>query len=314
MNNILIIRMLELGDIASIAIPAIRHVRKTNPDANITCLTHGQGGEVLRIVEPNVTVLTLENGVWPENILQALEAFIGVAERVIGTKYDSIINLDIGFMPCVLARFLKDAGEPVVGNYLSVSLQDLLTQIQNQTLQAEYVNQSQQYMQSTFNNIFKWHSRWWESESLFDFGYPEFYLKKCCGWGDMDFDPHLLKSETIVGVNDKRVYLAIHEHQHPYAQISKLTELLQENGLTVEIDDENSSIETRLHRIANSKLVVCLANAVYAFAAGVGASTLLIPLLMDPRILMPEYAADQAMDIPNAESLSESILSVFESE
>ena len=44
MSNILVIRMLELGDVASVGLAAVRHLVKQNPDANVYCLTHGEGG------------------------------------------------------------------------------------------------------------------------------------------------------------------------------------------------------------------------------------------------------------------------------
>ena len=69
-----------------------------------------RGAELLRIAEPNVEVLTLENNLWPDDILLAIESFLGMAETIVTIEFDSIINLDTAFMPCFLARFFERCG------------------------------------------------------------------------------------------------------------------------------------------------------------------------------------------------------------
>ena len=88
-------------------------------------------------------------------------------------------------MPCFLARFLKDAGEPLEGNQLSISVQELIDQIQNQTLQTEYVHDAARYMNSSWFSMARWHTPWWEGAFTPDNGYPEFYLRSCCGFEEL---------------------------------------------------------------------------------------------------------------------------------
>jgi hypothetical protein len=96
-------------------------------------------------------------------------------------NYSQTINLDTAFMPCFLARFLSDAGETVSGNYLRISFLQLLQQVQDQSLQADYVNSTQAFMASSFVNIHKWFGPWWQFDAEYESGYPEFYLTKCFG-------------------------------------------------------------------------------------------------------------------------------------
>lgn len=308
--------MLEMGDVASIAVPTIRQIKQQNSTANVFCLTHGQGAEILRLAVPDIQILTLPNQQWPDNILHALEAFLGLAEQIIDIKFDQIINLDTAFMPCFLARFLKDAGEPVQGNYLSVSLQTLIEQIQNQSLQADYVNNISEYMQSTFMGMSRWHSQWWLSDNLPDGGYPEYYLTLCCGFKniaantliDVEDDPQYSK------VTKRIIYLALHDALRPYQQLHELVSVLRSNGYLVIEDNENESVGIRLQALKASDLLVCLPNAMFALANCVNTQTLLIPGVLDPRILMPDYATEQAEEYPTASELAQSITSIFEAQ
>ncbi|ALS99075.1 hypothetical protein [Lacimicrobium alkaliphilum] len=133
-EKVLLIRMQPLGDVAAIGIPALRYFRSRLSEANIEALSFAQGKTLLKLAQPDVRVFGLEQQEWPDNIIPAMETFLGLAEQIVSEGYDQIINLDTGFMPCFLARFLKDAGEPVVGNYMSISVQELLEQFQQQTL------------------------------------------------------------------------------------------------------------------------------------------------------------------------------------
>jgi hypothetical protein len=316
MRNILIIRMLEMGDVASIALPTIRQIKQQNQDANIVCLTHGQGVDVLQLAEPNIRVITLEDQLWPDDILRALEAFLGLAEQIIEIKFDQIINLDTAFMPCFLARFLKDAGEPLQGNYLSVSLQTLIEQIQNQSLQAEYVNHPAHYLQSTFMGMSRWHSQWWTADNLPEGGYPEFYLSSCCGFKNLSMDCHISVADDPQFKDNSRriIYLALNEIQQTYPYLHELVSILQSNGYVVIEDNENESLGIRLQSLKASDLLVCLPNALFSLANCVGTPALVLPGQLDPRILMPDYATDQSDDFPQANELAQSISSIFEAQ
>lgn len=313
MTKILVVRMLEMGDVASIALPAIRYIKQATPNAEVYCLTHAQGHELIASLEPDIQLLGLENGIWPDNIFQGLEAFLGIAESVIEIKFDQIINLDTAFMPCFLVRFLKDAGEPVQGNYIGLSLQELIDKIQNQTLQPAYVNDVQQYMQSTFFGMFKWHTQWWQSDVLCDHGYPEFYLKNCCGFNEINYDPVLIQPPVETKkTNNNRAYLGLNDPHMPYLHTESLIAELKKRGFDVVVDDENASITSRLNALSNSDVAISFANAVFALAKCVGARTVLIPKQLDPRILMPDFALDMSGEPPLPEDLADSIASIFE--
>ncbi|WJG10571.1 hypothetical protein [Aliiglaciecola sp. LCG003] len=313
MSRILLIRMLEMGDVASIAVPAIRYLLKKYPDTSIDLLTREPGCEILKLAAPEVQTLTLENDWWPDNILTAMEAFLGLAEKIIGHEYQKIINLDTAFMPCFLARFLKDAGEPVEGNMLSISVQQLIDRVHNQSLQPEYVNNQQNYMQSTYFGMYKWHTPWWEGAVQPDKGYPEFYLKACCGWTDleMDWDIAVPMKQSSGRGNIKKVTLAVCSSEYQYPQQDELTRLLKQQGVEVAVNDPNQSIAEQLAGLKSSDLLVTLPLGVFALANSVACPTLLLCGQVDPRMLMPDYATDMANELPDAASLCESIMSIF---
>src|SRR5690606_27310336 len=132
------------------------------------------------------------------------------------------------------SRFLKDAGENVIGNIMSVSVQELLEQFQNQTLKPEYVNDPAAYIHSSFFGMARWHSPWWESSFLPDNGYPEFYLRSCCGFDQLDMDWHIeVKADhqlKKIGKKQKVIALAPQartaERNYPYGE--QLRQLLEQ--------------------------------------------------------------------------------------
>jgi hypothetical protein len=308
--------MLEMGDVASIALPTIRQIKQQNADSTVYCLTHGKGVEVLQIAEPDVNILTLEKQLWPDNILQALEAFLGLAEQIIDIKFEQIINLDTAFMPCFLARFLKDAGEPLEGNYLSVSLQTLIQQIQSQSLQADYVNNAGQYLHSTFMGMNRWHNQWWISDNVPDGGYPEYYLTHCCGFNYLAMDCRIEVDDAPQFKDSQRriIYLGLSDIHKTYPYSGELASILQSNGYVVIEDNEHESLALRLQALKASDLLVCQPNALFSLANSVDTPTLLIPGLLDPRMLMPDYATEQADEYPQARELAQSINSIFEAQ
>ena len=183
-EKVLLIRMLSSGDVCSIGLPVLRYFQKIQPNADIHFLTFGEGAELIKLAEPSVYVHHITEQQWPDEFFLAMDSFLGFAEQIIGENYSQIINLDTTFMPCFLARFLADAGEPLSGNYLNMSVQQLLQQVKDKRLQADYVNSTQAFMASSFVNMHKWHGRWWQFEAEYEGGYPEFYLSQCCGLVD----------------------------------------------------------------------------------------------------------------------------------
>ncbi len=314
MDRILLIRMLGLGDVTCIGIPAIRYFKSKFPDAEITVLTFAAGKDILQLAEPGINIIHMEKEAWPDNIIPAMEAFLQLAEPIIGQEYTQIINLDTWFMPCFLARFLKDAGEHVSGNYLSVSIEQLITEFQQQTLSPEYVHDPAQYMSSTFFAMSRWHTPWWEIGNLPDYGYPEFYLRQCCGFGEisMDMSIEVEPNHRLLQVKKKQKVLALatdartEERGYPYK--TELKKLLEDKGYYVWTGFDGSvSMKKTLSQLKASDLLITVPSAPQWLATTVDCPSLVIVGKVDVRTLMPDYATEEA-DSPIApEELAEDI-------
>ncbi|MFT2091418.1 glycosyltransferase family 9 protein [Paraglaciecola sp. 2405UD69-4] len=338
-EKILVIRMLSTADICAIGLPVVRYFKQQNPNAELHFLTFGDGVKLMKLAEPEVKVYGLTKAQWPDDFFQGLEAFLALAEEIVGEAYSQIINLDTSFMPCFLARFLKDALEPVSGNFLSLSVKELLTQVQNQTLEADYVNSPQRFTDSTFSLMYKWHSQWWKYEDAPDGGYPEFYLKKCCG---LVVDK--LQSEIIVtpdkrlSKNQKKTKViglcfeqSADSYVYPYQ--GELKKSLEQLGYVVWVEQDcKGDLKQLLKMLTASDLMVCKSAAVRWYAQAVECPTLLVSGASEPSLLMPEFATDtvspclrhsagsntlgqtnaRACNCDNAADLTESIESIFE--
>jgi ADP-heptose:LPS heptosyltransferase len=294
--------MLSSADVCAIGLPVLRYFQKNNPDAQIHFLTFGDGAELIKLAEPSVIIQHVTKEQWPDDFFLAMESFLGFAEQIIGENYSQIINLDTSFMPCFLTRFLADAGEPVSGNYLNMSVEQLLQQVQEQSLQAEYVNTPQAYMASTFSNMYKWHGRWWQAEVEGEGGYPEFYLTKCCGLVADKLD------QTIVVNPDKRlaklskskkvIALCLDQsddgYNYPYT--SRLKKLLEQKGYVVWLDVESKQdVRTLLKMLSASDLMVCKPSGYRWYAQAVNCPTLMLSGASEPAVLMPEFATDPVL-------------------
>ena len=301
-QKILLIRMLNHGDVAAIGVPALRFFKQTFPSADIHFLTFDQGKVIIELAEPDCTIKVLE--VWPDDFFQAMEAFLGLAEMIIAEAYQQIINLDTAFMSCFLSRFLKDAGEPVSGNYLSISIENLLNQVRDQSLQAEYVNSSSAYLASSFFSMIRWHTDWWDSDYLPDGGYPEFYLKHCCGFTGLLLDNHI-KLPTAGRQSKKSVKkvvalcLSQSDDGYRYPHANALCLALQSKGIDVRLDtDVQHSLSSFLRLLDESDLMVAKPGANKWLADAVACPTLLISGAAQPRIFMPDFATDSTPPCP----------------
>lgn len=323
-EKVLLIRMQQPGEVAAIGIPALRYFRQRLPQASIEMLSYAQGIDLIRLAEPGIRVFGLERHQWPDNIIPAMETFLGLAEQIVAEGYDQIVNLDTGFMPCFLARFLKDAGEPVVGNFMNITVQELLEQFQSQRLSPEYVNQPQNYMSSTFLSMARWHSPWWQGDLLPDNGYPEFYLRSCCGFDglemqmniDIPADKALRKQSKTKKVIALLCEAAEAKLSYPFA--AELEKLLREQGFYVWTVDSAQNTRNLLMQLKASDLLVTVPGDGQWLANTVSCPSLVICSDVDPRMLMPDYATDPVTaDKPGpiaAKELAESIASVFEQE
>jgi ADP-heptose:LPS heptosyltransferase len=301
-EKVLLIRMLSSGDVCAIGLPVLRYFQKTLPDAEIHFLTFGDGAELINLAEPNVQVKHLTQEQWPDDFFLAMESFLGLAEEIIGETYSQIVNLDTTFMPCFLARFLADAGEPVSGNYLNMSVQKLLQQVQDKSLQADYVNSTQAFMASSFANMHKWHGRWWQFDTEYEGGYPEFYLTKCCGLVNDKLD------QSIVFSADKRLVkkaktnkvialcLSQSDDGYLYPYTDRLKKRLEQKGFAVWSDyDAKQDIRSLLKMLSASDLMVCKPSGYRWYAQSVDCATLMISGVSEPALLMPEFATDPVL-------------------
>ena len=294
-EKVLLIRMLSSSDVCAIGLPVLRYYQTTFPDAEIHFLTFGDGAELIKLAEPSVHIKHVTEQQWPDDFFLAMESFLGLAEEIIGENYSQILNLDTSFMPCFLARFLADTAEPVSGNYLNLSVVQLLQQVQDQSLQADYVNSTAAFMASSFVNMHKWHTRWWEYEAEYDGGYPEFYLTKCCGLVDDKLD------QTIVVNPDKRLAKMASTKKviglcfgqsddgylYPYAD--NLKKRLEQKGFVVWSDqDAKEDIRLLLKMLSASHLMVSKPCGHRWYAQAVECPTLLISGVNEPALLMPE--------------------------
>ncbi|KXI27905.1 glycosyltransferase family protein [Paraglaciecola hydrolytica] len=306
-EKILLIRMLNEGDVAAIGVPALRFFRQKFPQADIHFLTFAQGKVIIELAEPDTTIKVLD--LWPDDFFQAMEVFLGLAETIIGEAYQQIVNLDTAFMPCFLSRFLQDAGEPVSGNYLSISIEQMLSQVRDQSLQADYVNVTSAYMASSFFTMSRWHTNWWESDYLPDGGYPEFYLKQCCGFSGllMDTTITLAAVQTKAPLNDKKtakdktvaLCLSQSEDGYLYPHSEALRLALQSKGFTVIQDKEtNNSVSNFLILLNGSDLMVAKPGTNKWLADAVGCPCLLVSGATEPKVFMPDFATDPTPPCP----------------
>jgi hypothetical protein len=311
-TKILLIKMIEVGDVCCIGVPAMRHIKRLYPEAELHFLTYAAGAEFISLAEPDVSIMTLPKDSWPDDILAAMEAFLGLAEEIVGVGYTNIINLDTAFMPCFLARFLKDAGETIEGNYLSVSLQHLIEQIQNQSLSADYVNNASVYMQSSFFTMSRWNTNWWEGALIPDSGYPEYFLRHCCSYHniEMDYSIEVEPDKTLKKRQQSKKVIALSfakEGVDPYASLANK---LVTAGFEVWKVDPNTPHTHLLEKLKATDLLVAVPGAEQWYANAVGCPALIVCGEMDPKILMPEYATEVG-DTPKVSELAESIESIF---
>ncbi|MFT4766771.1 MAG: hypothetical protein ACI9OH_003904 [Oleispira sp.] len=318
-EKILIIRMLGLGDVTCIGVPSVRHIKHKHPGAEVHFLTYAAGFEIMALAEPQVKIFGLKSGEWPEDILKAMEVFLGLAAIIIGEAYTKIINLDTWFMPGFLSRFLKDVGEPIEGNYIGMSIAELITQFENQTLPPTFVNDPGHYLQSTWFSMMRWHTTWWQTDYLPEHGYPEFYLRTCCGWQDIDLDMQIqiTRDRQIVKKAKSKKVIALATQARTAERSYELTEQLQkaleDAGFEVWSKfDGSQSMRQTLAMLKSSDLLISVPSAPQWLATAVACPTLIISGMVDPRTLMPDYATDMSAQPATVESLVEGVLGIFD--
>ncbi|MDI1361325.1 hypothetical protein [Methylotenera sp.] len=295
--KILIIRMMGFGDVASILIPAVNMVHQQHPNAIVDVLTYGAGVEIMSLVPTVNAVLAVSAEQWPSDVDKAVASFIDIAQVVIEQDYDLIINLDTWFMPCFLARVLKDSGANIQGNFINFSVDTLVQKIQRSALTQSYFQMPDLYLASTYPNMADWSTPWWNQYP--NIAYPEFYLQHCCGFKqEMDMSlsvqPDLvfkLQAETkpIIALS-----LSGSKASKQYAHGKVLQLLLEQAGFFVwSRFDGSVPMQTTLARLKVTDLLITVATSTQWLARLVGCPSLVIPGALPPSVLGAELVVDK---------------------
>jgi len=293
--------MLGLGDVFCIGIPALRLLRKQWPDAQFGFLTFASGGEAIAL-EPGLDdVIVLPKGGWPNDILPAIGAFAALAEKIVAARYNVVYNLDTWFMPCFMARLLKDAGMDLRGNFTRCSVRDLAHRAATGTLLADDVRFPVRYMDSTFPNMPAWHSGpWWQTHPGAG-AYPSFYINHCCGIngtvdGRLDVPPDLAFREQAGG--RRIIALAPHSRtqnrKYPFSE--DVRALLEKHGFMTWVGFDGSiPLRDTIARLKVTDLLVSVASSPQWMAAAAGCPVLMIPGPVPPEVLGADVTAPRQL-------------------
>ena len=69
--RILLVRLMGLGDVASILVPAAYLYRERYPDASITALTYEAGEEIMQLHPEVDDVMAISKAQWPDDLMSA---------------------------------------------------------------------------------------------------------------------------------------------------------------------------------------------------------------------------------------------------
>lgn len=300
-NKILITRLVGLGDVASILIPAVRLLKSANPDASIDVLTYQAGVELMSLSADVSNVLSISAEQWPSDLLPATQSFLEIAKVVAMQGYERVICLDTWFMPCFLARVLKDIGLNVEGNYIDMPAAHFLENLKKGILSAEYF-QYTNYMESSYPGMVNWQKPWWQEIPGYAH-YPDFYLRHCCGFmeypslanisvlPDTEFQRQS-QGRKIIAVSFKGSTAIKH-----YKKPTELVQKLESAGYMVWSQFDGSlPMEKTLGRLAVSNLLITVATSTQWLARLVGCPSLMLPGAMHPSILGAEMTVAQTLD------------------
>lgn len=298
--KILLIRLMGLGDVASILIPAVRLVARQHPQARIHVLTYGAGGELMSLVGGIEQVHVIDRQQWPGDIGPAVQSFLNIAEQVAAQRFDRIINLDTWFMPCFLARVLQELGFDVQGNTIGLPTSELFSRWQARELPQQFFEEPARYLQSSFPNMADWSIAWWDKYP--DAGaYPDFYLRHCCGFaGNLDMslpiEPDREFGARAAGRKIIALSMSGSSASKQYRNAPALQAELERAGHFVwSRFDGSVPLRTTLARLAASDLLVSVATSTQWLARLVGCPTLVLPGALPPSVLGAEATVDRVI-------------------
>lgn len=310
--------MMGFGDVASILIPAVKLVRQQYADSgmpvDIDVMTYGAGIELMALSPEVNNVLAVSAEQWPDDLGAAIQSFMNLADVVVAGDYERIINLDTWFMPCFLARVLKDLELPLEGNFISLGTAEFFQKLQSNTLTQDYFAKPGHYLQSSFVHMADWTLPWWDKYPAAG-AYPQFYLNHCCGFtGELDssldfeidsaarskvaaeFKAGSLKAGTHV---NKIIALSTSgsKANKQYPHDAALKTKLQQMGFFVWGQFDGSvPMATTLQRLRMSDLLITVPTSTQWLAKLVGCPSLMIPGALPPSVLGAELTVAKSQD------------------
>lgn len=299
-RKILITRLVGLGDVAAILVPAVHLVRQAEPSAQIDVLTYQAGVEIMSLCKDVTNVLSISPEQWPRDLMPATQSFLEIAKVIALQGYDRIICLDTWFMPCFLARVLKDVGLNVEGNTIDVPVADFFEKLHAGTLPPDYFEHTN-FLASTYPRMADWQTAWWLKPNDFAH-YPEFFLKHCCALGsDIMFQLPVEPDDDFRQQAAGRKIIAVSfkgsTTYKTYPHADALTQCLGEEGYVVWSGFDGSlPMYTTLGRLAVTDLLITVATSTQWLARLVGCPSLMLPGAMHPATLGAEITVDQVED------------------
>lgn len=291
-----------LGDVASILVPSVKLISRSFADSHIDVLTYGAGVELMQLVPEVENVLAVQPEQWPSDLSQAMESFFVIAAQIEHKKYDLIINLDTWFMPCFLARVLKDSGQCVIGNYLNRPVSDFYSGLLAKRYDQEFFQTQKRFIESTFPLIGDWWEYGWWTRPEAANGYPAYYLNHCCGLdGDLDFRLDISPDEDFLRAARGKPIVALSASgsgdQKQYRHRESLAKMLAESGYVVWSDFDGSlPIKDLLSRLKVSDLLISVPTSSRWFARLVDCPVLLIPGAEPPSMTAPDLFVEPVQD------------------
>lgn len=299
-KKILITRLVGLGDVASILIPAVRMVSRAEPEAQIDVLTFNAGAELMSLCTEVDNVLRITQEQWPRDLRPATQSFLDIAKVIAIQGYDRVICLDTWFMPCFMARVLKDVGLQVEGNFLNLPIEEFFLKLNSDELPASYF-QHANFLTSSYPNMKDWATAWWLKAQGYAH-YPEFYLKHCCGFQgawEMSLSIELDNAFKEQAKGKRIIALSFtgSTAYKSYPHQEELTDRLRDEGYVVwSRFDGSLPMRSTLARLAATDLLVTVATSTQWLGKLVGCPSLMLPGAMHPAALGAESTVDRMID------------------
>lgn len=293
--KILLIRLMGLGDVASILIPAAYIYRQLYPSASITALSYQAGEELMRLHPEVDDVIGIGKAEWPDDLMPAVKQFMRLGESIAAQQFDLIVNLDTWFMPCFMTRALRDTGFETEGNYLKQGVESFLQIALKGEITQTFFERPGEYMESTFPRMAKWHQPWWKQAPATS--YPDFYLRTCCDFDqDLRIELPCERDSTLLKEADGRPIVALSTQGRAgyknYRHSDELVSLLDSNGVFCWSQFDGSlPMRTTLNRLHTSKLLITVPTSTQWLGRLAGCPSLMLPGPMSPALLGTEYSA-----------------------